>query len=142
MWDDFKKFAFKSNVLDLAVAVVIGVAFGAIVNSFVNDIVMPVIGFITAGISFTDLKVVLKYATMDNGKIVPEVAIAYGKLIQAVLQFLIIAFSVFIFARVITKAREKMDFRRKKPEEIILSEPAPKPDEILLLEEIRDLLRF
>jgi large conductance mechanosensitive channel len=141
MWEDFKKFAFRGNVLDLAVAVVIGAAFGAIVNSFVNDIIMPVIGYLTAGISFSDLKIVLAAATTANGKAVPEVAITYGKLIQTVIQFLVIACSVFSLIRVITKAREKMEARRKKVEDVKPAEPAPKPDDVLLLEEIRDLLK-
>jgi large conductance mechanosensitive channel len=128
MWADFKKFVLRGNVIDLAVAVVLGVAFGAIVNSFVNDIVMPVIGYLTAGISFTDLKIVLSDAAGDR----PEVAITYGNLLQVVLQFIIIAFTIFLVIRAIGKLRKKQEKA---------AEPPAKPDDVKLLEEIRDLLK-
>jgi large conductance mechanosensitive channel len=131
MWSDFKKFILRGNVIDLAVAVVIGAAFGAIVNSLVNDIVMPVIGFLTAGINFDDFRVILRQAAGD----VPEVAITYGHLIQVVLQFIIIALTVFLVIRSITRMR-------KKKEEVPPPPPPPvKSDEVALLEEIRDLLK-
>jgi large conductance mechanosensitive channel len=128
MWAEFKKFALRGNVIDLAVAVVIGAAFGAIVNSFVNDIVMPVIGFLTAGISFTDLKIILAAAVADK----PEVAITYGHLLQIILQFIIIALTIFLVVHGISKLRMKQE---KTPE------PPAKPENVKLLEEIRDLLK-
>ena len=141
MWEDFKKFAFKGNVIDLAVAVVIGAAFGAIVASFVNDLIMPIIGVLIAGVNFADLKIVLAAAKMVDGKEVPEAAIMYGKTIMTIIQFLIIAFSVFLLVRTIGKARAKMEAKAKKEEVAAPAAPAPKPDDVLLLEEIRDLLK-
>ena len=133
MWSEFKKFILRGNVLDLAVAVVIGAAFGAVVNSLVNDIIMPVIGFLTAGISFTDLKIVLSQAVMNGADMIkPEVAITYGQFIQVILQFLIIALVIFLLVRGINK------MRKKKEEETV---PPPKPADVALLEEIRDLLK-
>lgn len=128
MWSEFKKFIFRGNVIDLAVAVVIGAAFGAVVTGLVNDIIMPVIGWLTAGIDFSAFKVILSAADDALGK--PEVAITYGHLIQVTLQFLIIAAVVFL----IIKAANK--FKKKAP-----AEPAKKPDDVILLEEIRDLLK-
>jgi large conductance mechanosensitive channel len=138
MWQEFKKFIMRGNVMDLAVGVVIGAAFGAIVNSFVNDIIMPVIGFLTAGISFTDLKIKLKDAVMANDVVVnPEVAITYGKLIQVAIQFLIVALFVFLVVKAINKMRERADARKPKD----IPPPVAKPADVILLEEIRDLLK-
>ena len=92
MWEEFKKFAFKGNVIDMAVGVVVGGAFSTIVNSLVKDIIMPIFGFITAGMDFTALKVVLSEATEEKA----EAAILYGSFIQNIISFLIIAFSIFI----------------------------------------------
>jgi large conductance mechanosensitive channel len=131
MWSDFKKFLLRGNVIDLAVAVVMGAAFGAIVNSLVNDIVMPVIGFLTAGVDFSSFKIVLQQAVEATKT--PQVAITYGHLIQVILQFLIIALTIFLVIRGIGKLRRKQE---AKP-----AEPAPKPDDVVLLEEIRDLLK-
>jgi large conductance mechanosensitive channel len=128
MLGDFKKFILRGNVIDLAVAVVMGVAFNAVVNSFVNDIIMPVIGFLTAGISFSDLKIVLKQAAGEA----PEVAITYGTLLQVILQFLIIALTIFLVVKGINKLRKKTEKA---------AEPPAKPEDVKLLEEIRDLLR-
>jgi large conductance mechanosensitive channel len=123
MWKEFKEFALKGNVIDLAVAVVIGGAFGKIVSSLVNDIIMPVIAFLTSGVNFTDMMYV-------KG----SVTIAYGNFIQSIVDFIIIAFSIFIAIRLITKSR-------KKEEEIPASGEPPKPTETELLTEIRDLLK-
>lgn len=131
MWSDFKKFLFRGNVIDLAVAVVIGAAFTAVVNSLVNDIIMPVIGALTAGINFADFKVVLYEAVMEGEAVVkPEVAITYGHLIQVILQFILVALVIFLIVRMITK------FKKKEA----AAAPA-KPDDVKLLEEIRDLLK-
>ena len=94
MWKEFKEFAFKGNVLDLAVAVVIGGAFGKIVTSLVNDIIMPIVGFLTAGTDFSSLKYVMTPAVMDGETVItPEAAILYGSFIKNIVDFLIIAFS-------------------------------------------------
>ena len=138
MWNDFKKFAIKGNVVDLAVAVVIGGAFGAIVVSFVNDIIMPIVGVLIAGVNFADLKIVLAAAKVVDGKEVAEAAILYGKTIQTMLQFVIIAFSVFLVVKAINKSKEK---EAAKTAAEAAAAPVIKPDDILLLEEIRDLLK-
>ena len=138
MLQEFKKFILRGNVMDLAIGVVIGAAFGAIVNSFVNDIIMPIIGFLIAGISFSDLKIVLKNAVMENGAVTnPEVAIAYGKLIQVTIQFIIIALFIFLVVKAVNKMRERAESRKPKD----APAPAVKPADIILLEEIRDLLK-
>lgn len=129
MLKEFKEFALKGNVIDLAVGVIIGGAFGKIVSSLVNDILMPVIGVILGGVSFTDLKHVITPASGD----IAEVAILYGSFIQAIIDFLIIAFSIFLFIKLLAS-------RKKKEAEVPPAPPAPAP-EVMLLEEIRDLLK-
>ncbi len=135
---DFKAFALKGNVIDMAVGVVIGGAFGKIVTSIVNDIIMPVFGFATAGVKFTDLKYVFSEASVDKaGVVTPEVALTYGNLIQNVVDFILIALSIFVVIRIMTKATEKM---KKKEEEAAPAAPAG-PTQEELLTEIRDLLK-
>lgn len=134
MWADFKKFILRGNVMDLAIAVVIGAAFGAIITSVVNDIIMPVIGALTAGVNFTDFKIVLTAAIMENSAVAkPEVAIMYGHLIQVILQFLIIALVIFLVVRALARLQKK--------KEAPAPAPAAIPADVLLLEEIRDLLK-
>ena len=129
MWKEFKAFAIKGNVMDLAVAVIIGAAFGKIVSSLVNDVIMPVIGLIVGGIDFTTLKIVLTPAVGDTA----EVAILYGTFIQTIVDFLLIALSVFFVIKLLTKF--------KKKEEIKPAAPAAPAQDIVLLTEIRDLLK-
>lgn len=126
MLKEFKEFAVKGNVIDMAVGVIIGGAFGKIVTSLVNDLLMPVLGILLNRVSFKDLKYVITPASGD----VAEVAILYGSFIQSVIDFLIIAFSIFLFAKLMTSVK------KKEAAEI----PAPSK-EALLLEEIRDLLK-
>lgn len=134
MFKDFKEFAFKGNVVDMAVGVIIGGAFGTIVNSLVNDIVMPIFGHFTAGMDFKSLKWVLSEAVMNGETVVkPEAAILYGTFIQNIINFLIIAFSMFAAVKLISKAH------KKKEEEIKEAPAAPTTEE--LLTEIRDLLK-
>lgn len=128
MLKDFKEFAFKGNVLDMAIGVIIGAAFGKIVTSLVNDLIMPIISILTGGINFTDLKFVITPAHGD----VAENAIAYGSFIQNVVDFLIIAFCVFLFVRLIEKFKKKEEVKVEAPK---------KADDVVLLEEIRDLLK-
>ena len=126
---EFKEFISRGSVIDLAVGVIIGGAFTAIVNSLVNDIVMPIIGIITGGINFTNLKYVITPATEDMA----EAAIYYGNFLQALINFLLIAIVIFVMVKLINS------FHRKKEEE---PAPEPKPTEdVLLLREIRDLLK-
>jgi len=129
MWKEFKAFAMKGNVIDLAIAVVIGGAFGKIVTSLVNDLLMPAIGVLMGGISFADLKYVISPASGD----VAEVAVLYGAFIQSIVDFLIVAFSVFLFVKLLAA--------RKKKEEEAPAPPAEPPKDLVLLEEIRDLLK-
>ena len=124
--------------MDMAVGVVIGGAFGKIVTSLVNDVIMPITGKLVGGINFTDLELVLSKAVVaeDGTVTTPEVAIAYGKFIQSTVDFLIIAFCIFLFIRLIGK------LSRKKEEAPAAPAPAPEPSaEEKLLTEIRDLLK-
>lgn len=129
MLRDFKEFAFKGNVLDMAIGVIIGGAFGKIVTSLVNDLIMPIISILIGGLNFTDLKYVI---TPKHGDIA-ENAIAYGSFIQNVVNFFIIAFCIFIFVRLIEKFKKKEDAK--------VEEAPAKADDVVLLEEIRDLLK-
>ena len=135
---DFKAFALKGNVVDMAVGVIIGGAFGKIVTSVVNNIIMPPVGVLTGGVDFTDLKVTLKEAVVEGETVVSEaVTLNYGQFIQDVVDFLIIAFCIFLMIKGIAK------LTRKKEEEAP-AEPAPEPEpsaEEKLLTEIRDLLK-
>ena len=131
---EFKDFISKGNVMDMAVGMIVGAAFTAIVTSLVNNILMPALGMITGQIDFSDLKIVLKAAVKEGTEIVePEVAIGYGAFINSVISFLLIALSVFILIKVLGAFKRK---KEEEPEE----EPAPDP-QIELLTEIRDLLK-
>jgi large conductance mechanosensitive channel len=142
MLKEFKNFALRGNVLDLAIGVIIGGAFGKIVTSLVNDLFMPVIGFLTSGISLRDLKVVLKPALMDGTTVQkPEVALTYGNFIQSTVDFLIIALSIFLFIHLIGKAKARFDKKEKIADEAAEAAPPAKTAEVGLLEEIRDLLK-
>jgi large conductance mechanosensitive channel len=134
---EFKEFAVKGNVIDLAVGVIIGGAFGKIVASFVNDIVMPPIGMLLGGVDFKDLVIILKEATVDAaGEAVAAVTINYGAFIQNVVDFTIIAFVIFMAIKGINK------MKRKEVEAPAPPPPAPEPTTSeKLLSEIRDLLK-
>jgi len=136
MWKEFKAFIMRGNVLDLAVAVIIAGAFGAIVSSFTKDILMPPIGLALGDMDFTQLKYVMREAVVgaDGTVTKPEVAIAYGMFIKYIIDFLIIAFVLFLIVRAYTKAQE-----RKKKEEETAAPAGPTDNE--LLTEIRDLLK-
>lgn len=131
MWKEFKEFAVKGNVLDLAVGVIIGAAFGKIVTSLVNDIIMPIVGILLGGVNFTDLKYVITPASGD----IPEAAIMYGAFIQSIVDFLIVAFSIFLFVKLINSMKKKEVVEETTEEEVVA------PTEVELLEEIRDLLK-
>ena len=139
-FDEFKKFAFKGNVIDMAVGVVIGSAFSKIVTSVVNDLFLPVFGAVTAGADFTSMKLVLSQAVLNEaGEVVtPEAAITYGNLIQNVVDFLLIALSLYVFVTFINKAKERME---KKEEAAPAPEEPKGPTQEELLAEIRDLLK-
>jgi large conductance mechanosensitive channel len=136
MLKEFKEFAVKGNVIDLAVAVIIGGAFGKIVSSFVNDIVMPPIGLLIGGVDFKDLTIILKDATTDAaGEAVAAVTLNYGMFIQNVIDFAIIAFVIFLAIKGINNLSKKKEEAPAPP-----PPPAPTASE-KLLEEIRDLLK-
>ena len=140
-FEEFKKFAMRGNVIDLAVGVVIGGAFGKITTSIVNDIIMPIIGVITGGLNFGDWKIVLKQAILDTeGAVVnPEVAITFGNTIAVILDFIIIAFAVFCLVKGINSLHRK---KEEEPAPAPEPEPIPEPSaEEKLLTEIRDLLK-
>jgi large conductance mechanosensitive channel len=127
--DEFKKFAIKGNMFDMAVGIIIGAAFGKIVASLVGDIIMPPIGLLLGGVNFADLKVVMKAAT----ETVPAVTWNYGSFIQTAIDFLIIAFVVFMRIKAINSMKKKEEAAPAAP-------PAPTKDQVLLTE-IRDLLK-
>lgn len=123
---EFKEFAVKGNVIDMAVGIIVGAAFGKIVSSLVSDVVMPPIGVLLGGVDFSDLAITIKAAT----ETAPAVVIAYGKFIQTVVDFTIISFAIFIAIKAINKLRRAQE----------AEPPAPSKEE-LLLAEIRDLLK-
>ena len=134
---DFKSFAMKGNVVDMAVGVIIGGAFGKIVSSVVADIIMPPLGLLVGGVNFTDLKWVMKPAEVVDGKEIAAVTLNYGNFLQVTFDFLIIAFSIFLFIKLLTK------LTAKKEEEAPATPPAPPAPskEEVLLTEIRDILK-
>ena len=131
MITEFKEFAMRGNVIDLAVGVVIGAAFGKIVTALVDKVIMPPIGLLIGGVDFSRLSIVLKEATVDAaGQEVPAVVLAYGEFFNALIQFIIIAFAIFLVVKAINRMR--------KPAE---EAPAATPEDVLLLREIRDSLK-
>ena len=137
---EFKEFALKGNVMDMAVGVIIGGAFGKIVTSFVSDVLMPPIGVMLGGVDFNDLKVILKEEQLDKaGEVIQEaVTLNYGTFIQNIVDFLIIAICVFLMI----KGINKLSNLKKKEEAPAAPDPEPAPTkEELLLTEIRDLLK-
>lgn len=132
---EFKTFAMKGNVIDMAVGIIIGGAFGKIVSSLVTDIIMPPIGLLIGGVKFENLKLLLKHPHIDevSGKMTETISINYGNFIEATLDFLIIAFSIFIVIKMINNLK-------KKQAEAPVAPPPPSKEEILLTE-IRDLLK-
>ncbi len=131
---EFKQFAMRGNVVDMAVGIIIGGAFGKIVSSIVADIIMPPIGLLVGGVNFSDLKITLKDAVMEGGvEVSPAVALNYGNFIQVTLDFVIIALAVFLLVKAVNALNRKKKEEPKAP-------PAP-PADIQLLTEIRDLLK-
>ena len=144
--EEFKKFIARGNVIDMAVGVVVGSAFTAIVNQLVQGIINPCIGKLFGDINLADYKVVLNAATEET----PEVAILYGSFIQAIINFLLVALSVFVMVRAINKVKDAMTKKQREEEEAAKAaaeaakepEAPPEPsEEILLLREIRDSLK-
>ena len=143
-FEEFKAFAMRGNVVDMAVGVVIGGAFGKISTSIVNDVIMPVVSMITGGIDFSAWKLVLKEAVMEMGadgvlvEKVPEVAIKFGSTIAVIVDFIIVAFAVFCMIKFLNNLHRKKEEPAPEPE--APAEPEPSSEEKLLME-IRDLLK-
>lgn len=132
---EFKTFAMRGNVVDMAVGIIIGGAFGKIVSSIVSDIIMPPVGLLIGGVKFQNLKIVLKHAHTDvaTGKVTDAVSINYGNFINTALDFIIIAFAIFLLVKLINSMKRKEEAKPTPP-------PAPTKEEVLLTE-IRDLLK-
>jgi len=131
---EFKQFAMRGNVVDMAVGIIIGAAFGKIVSSVVNDVIMPPIGLLLGGVNFTDLKITIKPASVnDAGEMVKAVTMNWGNFVQVIFDFIIIAFAIFILIKGI-------NHMQKKEEEVAAPDPVPSKEEELLTE-IRDLLK-
>jgi large conductance mechanosensitive channel len=129
MIKEFKEFAVKGNVVDMAIGIIIGAAFGKIITSLVGDVIMPPIGVLLGGVDFSNLSIVVKDAVAQK----PAVVISYGKFLQTIIDFTIIAFAVFMGVKGMNAL--------KKKEEAVPAAPAAPPNQELLLAEIRDLLR-
>lgn len=129
MIQEFKDFAMRGNVVDLAVGVVIGAAFGKIVSSLVADVITPIIGVLVGGVDFSELAVTLKPAVAEQA----AVLLSYGKFLQTIFDFIIIAFAIFLFVKLMNKLHQK---KAAEP-----APPAPPPAQEVLLTEIRDLLK-
>jgi large conductance mechanosensitive channel len=131
---EFKQFAMKCNVVDMAVGIIIGAAFGKIITSLVNDVIMPPLGLLVGGMDFTDLKIPLKGAGVDEaGNVINAVTINYGNFIQVAFDFLIVAFVIFMIIKAMNNLKRKEEVAPSAP-------PVPTKEEILLTE-IRDLLK-
>jgi large conductance mechanosensitive channel len=140
MIKEFKEFAMKGNMLDMAVGIILGVGFGKIISSLVNDVLMPPLGLLLGKVDFTQLKVVLlkgSDAVMNGAAVVQpavkQVSLNYGMFIQTIIDFLIVAFCIFLVIKAMKKTSKK-----KEPEP---ATPPPTPEDIVLLKEIRDLLK-
>lgn len=132
---EFKTFAMRGNVVDMAVGIIIGGAFGKIVSSIVSDIIMPPVGLLIGGVKFQNLKIILKHAQTDvaTGKVTDAVSINYGNFINTALDFIIVAFAIFLIVKLINSMKKKEEAKPTPP-------PAPTKEEVLLTE-IRDLLK-
>ena len=143
-FEDFKAFAMKGNVVDMAVGVIIGGAFGKIVSSFVADIITPLLGILLGKMSFTDLKWVITPAVLDEtGNVVTaELALTYGNFIQQVIDFLIISLSIFVVLRLMMTLKTALEKKEEAPAEEPAPAAPPAPsEELVTLREIRDLLK-
>lgn len=138
---EFKEFISRGNVIDLAVGVIIGTAFGRIVTSIVEDIIMPPVGAILGGVNFSELKLVLREASTESGQIMPEVALRYGNFLQITFNFLIIAASVFLFVKLINRLKRESKAKEIKEEEKLKEKVTPESEEVRILREIRDALK-
>ncbi len=132
--DEFKQFATRGNVLDLAVGIIIGSAFGKIVSSLVADIIMPPIGMLIGGVNFTDLKINIQPELLSGGLLTKAVTINYGNFLQTIFDFIIITFAIFLVIKAVNKINNKKEAKQAEVPKVI-------PQDIQLLTEIRDLLK-
>lgn len=142
MWEEFKKFVIRGNVIDLAVAVVIGAAFGAITTSLVQDIITPPLGLVTGGVDFSNLGLVLgsgDYATTADAIKAGAPVIKYGNFINVIINFLMVAGAMFLVVKAVSKAQDVAS--RKEEAEEAAAPPAAPSEDVVLLREIRDLLK-
>lgn len=130
---EFKAFAMRGNVVDLAVGIVIGAAFGKIVSALVTNVIMPPIGMLLGNVDFSNLRIVLKSATTAGDKVIPEVAIGYGVFVNTIIDFVIVAFAIFMVIKLMNAAKKKEEAKPAAP-------PPPTKDQELLAE-IRDLMK-
>lgn len=135
---EFKEFAFKGNIIDMAVGVVIGAAFGKIVTALVENIISPLIALATGSATLSAFAITLKEATLEDGS--DAVLLNIGAFLQAIIDFLIIALTIFIVLKLIMKAKTKFEEMKKKEEEAPAEEAAPEETELSVLKEIKDLL--
>ncbi len=134
LFKEFKQFAMRGNVVDMAVGIIIGAAFGKIVSSFVNDVIMPPIGVLIGGVDFTDLKLIIREASVGStGETIQAVTLNYGSFIQTTVDFLIVAFAIFMVIKGMNSLKRKEEVKPATP-------PEPSNEE-KLLKEIRDLLK-
>ena len=141
---EFKTFISRGNVLDMAVGLIIGSAFTAIVNSLVSDLLMPLLSMVTGKVDFSEWKIVMQEAVLDEAgeEISAAISINYGAFIQYIINFLLIAVSVFLLVKAINTIRDKAEKKKKEEEAAAEAEAAAEPDpQLVLLEEIRDLLK-
>lgn len=135
-FEEFKAFAMRGNVVDLAVGMIIGSAFGKITSSLVNDVIMPAVSILLGGVDFSDWKIILKQAVIENGEeVAAAISINYGTFISTVLDFIILAFAIFCMVKAINKLHKKEESPAEEP-----APPEPSAEEKLLTE-IRDLLK-
>jgi len=132
---EFKEFAIKGNLVDIAVGLIIGAAFGKVVTSLVDNILMPPLGIIIGGVDFSDLSVVLKDAVVKDGKEIPAVTLNYGKFIQDIIDFLIVAMAIFFVIKLMNSVK------KKEQEQPVTPAPDVLTKDQLLLTEIRDSLK-
>ena len=141
-FSEFKEFAMRGNVIDMAVGVVIGAAFGKIVSSLVDDIIMPLVGVATGGMNFTDYKLVIQKAVMEGTEVIkPEVTMNWGAWIQTIVDFLIVAFCIFAMIKFINNMRKRMEKQQQAEAAAEEAKAAEVSKEEQLLTEIRDLLK-
>jgi large conductance mechanosensitive channel len=134
---EFKTFAMRGNVIDMAVGIILGGAFGKIVSSLVGDMIMPLVGLLVGGVNFTDLKITLKSAVTDAaGQVAPAVTVNYGTFLQTIMDFTLIAFCIFMMLKGINRLKHL-----REKEQADTTPPPPPSEEVTLLTEIRDLLK-